>query len=121
MGWRRHRVAGDLGRRRRRPVPQGHADRHSVPALHAATEPLSGGRDLRPSRLAFLFYWLEKWSRSWQRLILDPTFTADNETDDDEAARIKKELAPDVANLVRRNDPDVLAVHDQRIATSHRT
>ena len=46
----------------------------------------------------------------------DPTFTADNELSTDEANEIKLDRAPVVGRLVRRHDPDVLAVHDARQA-----
>ena len=47
--------------------------------------------------------------------VADPTFTASNEVDDEEAAEIKNDFAPAVERLVEREDPDVLAVHDRRI------
>jgi predicted phosphodiesterase len=46
----------------------------------------------------------------------DPTFTATNEIDSDEAAEIRLGEAPAVAALVAREQPDVLAVHDTRVA-----
>jgi Icc-related predicted phosphoesterase len=49
--------------------------------------------------------------------VADPTFTASNEIDDDEAAATKGDFAPSVERLVRRERPDVLAVHDRRLAT----
>jgi predicted phosphodiesterase len=42
----------------------------------------------------------------------DPAFTASNQTSTDEAAEIKRQLAPDVAARVDELRPDVLAVHD---------
>lgn len=42
----------------------------------------------------------------------DPTYTADNRLTTAEANEIKRRRAPSVAAAVRRNDPDVLAVHD---------
>jgi predicted phosphodiesterase len=48
--------------------------------------------------------------------VADPTFTATNEIDDDEAGAIKADYTDDVARMVRREKPDVLAVHDERIA-----
>jgi 3',5'-cyclic AMP phosphodiesterase CpdA len=48
--------------------------------------------------------------------VADPTFTATNEIDDEEAAEIKADYADDVARMTRRERPDVLAVHDERIA-----
>jgi predicted phosphodiesterase len=48
--------------------------------------------------------------------VADPTFTASNEIDDEEAEEIKHDFAPSVARLVTSEDPDVLAVHDRRIA-----
>ncbi|HEX5616127.1 MAG TPA: metallophosphoesterase [Acidimicrobiia bacterium] len=49
--------------------------------------------------------------------VADPTFTATNEIDSDEAAAARLDAAPDVARRVRRTRPDVLAVHDARLAT----
>jgi predicted phosphodiesterase len=48
--------------------------------------------------------------------VADPTFTADNETSTEEANDRKVRSAPSVARLVRRTDPDLLAVHDLRQA-----
>jgi predicted phosphodiesterase len=48
----------------------------------------------------------------------DPSFTADNVIDTDAANRMKLDQAPRVASLVRRTEPDVLAVHDVRQADS---
>jgi predicted phosphodiesterase len=44
--------------------------------------------------------------------VADPTFTATNETSTDAANDVKREKAPAVAAVVRRLEPDVLAVHD---------
>jgi len=44
--------------------------------------------------------------------IADPVFTATNEIDTDDAARVKRSLAPTVAALVEKESPDLLAVHD---------
>ncbi len=49
--------------------------------------------------------------------IADPTFTATNETSTSEANETKFALAPEVADLIDRNDPDVVAVHDVRQAS----
>jgi predicted phosphodiesterase len=46
----------------------------------------------------------------------DPTFTADNQVSTEEANRRKDELSPGVLALVRRDEPDLLAVHDLRQA-----
>ena len=46
----------------------------------------------------------------------DPTFTASNRIDADEARAEKEAAAPEVANLVRTLRPDVLAVHDTALA-----
>lgn len=46
----------------------------------------------------------------------DPTFTADNEVSTDDARAVKLDAAGEVDRLVRREDPDVLAVHDLRQA-----
>jgi Icc-related predicted phosphoesterase len=48
--------------------------------------------------------------------IADPTFTADNVTGSGEEARIKAALRRHVSTVARRLRPDLLAVHDQRIA-----
>jgi predicted phosphodiesterase len=48
--------------------------------------------------------------------VADPTFTASNEISTDEANAARDRSAPRVARLVRREDPDVLAVHDLRQA-----
>ena len=48
--------------------------------------------------------------------VADPTFTADNKIKGKEEAEIKLAFAPQVARLTRELDPDVLAVHDHRIA-----
>jgi predicted phosphodiesterase len=48
--------------------------------------------------------------------VADPTFTADNEVSTDEANEMKLDTAPVVGRLVRRHDPDVLAIHDTRQA-----
>jgi predicted phosphodiesterase len=42
----------------------------------------------------------------------DPTFTASNELSTAAAAEVKQEAAADVAELLERETPDVLAVHD---------
>lgn len=47
----------------------------------------------------------------------DPTFTADNELSTEDANAIKLDAASSVARLVRRHDPDLLAVHDVRQAS----
>lgn len=47
----------------------------------------------------------------------DPTFTATNETSTDEGNERREEEAPEVAAAVERLDPDVLAVHDERLAS----
>lgn len=44
--------------------------------------------------------------------VADPTFTADNVVSTEEARAEKLSQAAEVARLVRREDPDVLAVHD---------
>jgi predicted phosphodiesterase len=44
--------------------------------------------------------------------IADPTFTATNETDSDEATATKRSAAAAVAAAVTEHEPDVLAVHD---------
>ena len=49
--------------------------------------------------------------------IADPTYTASNEIDSEEAAMQRLEAAPEVARLVQRVRPDVLAVHDPRLAS----
>ena len=49
--------------------------------------------------------------------IPDPTFTATNEVATQEANEEKLTLAPEVAELVARTDPGVLAVHDARQAS----
>lgn len=46
----------------------------------------------------------------------DPTFTASNEVDDDEADRLVDEAAVTTAELVVEEQPDVLAVHSPRQA-----
>jgi predicted phosphodiesterase len=46
----------------------------------------------------------------------DPTFTADNEVSTEEANERKEDLSPGVVALVRRDEPDLLAVHDLRQA-----
>nr|MDQ3570952.1 metallophosphoesterase family protein [Actinomycetota bacterium] len=46
----------------------------------------------------------------------DPTFTATNEVDSEEAAATRVREAPRVAAEVARQRPDVLAVHDRRLA-----
>lgn len=46
----------------------------------------------------------------------DPTFTATNELTTEEANELKVEEAADVAEQVERERPDVLAVHDARMA-----
>lgn len=48
--------------------------------------------------------------------IADPTFTAEGDVSTDEANEAKHRAAPSVARAVRRDDPDVLAVHDLRQA-----
>ncbi|MGH9182340.1 MAG: metallophosphoesterase family protein [Acidimicrobiales bacterium] len=48
--------------------------------------------------------------------VADPTFTADNLTSTAEATAIKRRRGPEVAALVRRERPDVLAVHDPVLA-----
>jgi len=50
--------------------------------------------------------------------VADPTFTASNEIDSDKAAAVKDADSARVARLVRRHDPDVLAVHDRRLAAA---
>lgn len=47
----------------------------------------------------------------------DPTFTADNEVDANEAAMLKRRQAAEVTRLVDAEKPDVLAVHDPLLAT----
>lgn len=46
----------------------------------------------------------------------DPTFTASNETSTEEGNEIRTAQAADVAERVRNHLPDVLAVHDSRLA-----
>lgn len=46
----------------------------------------------------------------------DPTFTADNELSTRDANEVKLGAAPGVGRIVRRMDPDVVAVHDIRQA-----
>ncbi|MDQ3575242.1 MAG: metallophosphoesterase family protein [Actinomycetota bacterium] len=46
----------------------------------------------------------------------DPTFTATNEVDSEEAAATRVREAPRVAAEVAQQRPDVLAVHDRRLA-----
>lgn len=46
----------------------------------------------------------------------DPTFTADNVTSTEEANQRKEDLGSGVLSLVRRDEPDLLAVHDLRQA-----
>jgi predicted phosphodiesterase len=46
----------------------------------------------------------------------DPTFTASNETSTEEANEIRSAEADEVAERVRNHLPDVLAVHDVRLA-----
>jgi predicted phosphodiesterase len=46
----------------------------------------------------------------------DPTFTADNKTSAKEAAATKRDVQPLIASMVRRDRPDVLAVHDPLLA-----
>lgn len=48
--------------------------------------------------------------------VADPTFTASNEIDSEEAAMRRLEEAPEIGRLARRLRPDVLAVHDTRLA-----
>ncbi|MGH9004743.1 MAG: metallophosphoesterase family protein, partial [Acidimicrobiia bacterium] len=48
--------------------------------------------------------------------IADPTFTATNELDSDEAAAAKRSAAPEVTEAVTTHEPDVLAVHDPVMA-----
>jgi predicted phosphodiesterase len=47
----------------------------------------------------------------------DPTFTADNETTTEEGNLLREERASRVALAVEEENPDVLAVHDARLAT----
>jgi predicted phosphodiesterase len=47
----------------------------------------------------------------------DPTFTADNQTTTEEGNLLREERASRVALAVEELDPDVLAVHDARLAT----
>jgi predicted phosphodiesterase len=47
----------------------------------------------------------------------DPTFTAANQTSTEEGNELRAEAARDVADLVTQDGPDVLAVHDSRLAT----
>ena len=49
--------------------------------------------------------------------VADPTFTATNEIDSDEAADLRLGEAPEIGRLVERARPDVLAVHDPRLAS----
>lgn len=46
----------------------------------------------------------------------DPTFTASNGTSTEEGNAIRLQEAPRVAEAVRTHQPDLLAVHDQRLA-----
>ncbi len=46
----------------------------------------------------------------------DPTFTANNETSTEEGNEARDEESPEVAAAVEELEPDVLAVHDGRIA-----
>lgn len=46
----------------------------------------------------------------------DPTFTADSQTSTDEGNEIRLQEAEEVADFVRARSPDVLAVHDARLA-----
>ncbi len=48
----------------------------------------------------------------------DPTYTADNVVTTAEANQMKLDRAPQVARLVARTRPDVLAVHDRRQASA---
>ncbi|MET0726711.1 MAG: metallophosphoesterase family protein [Acidimicrobiales bacterium] len=48
--------------------------------------------------------------------VADPTFTASNEVSTEEANETKVATARSVGRLARREDPDVLAVHDARQA-----
>ena len=48
--------------------------------------------------------------------VADPTFTASGDTDTDEANEEKRAATRAVGRLVRRTDPDVLALHDHRMA-----
>ena len=48
--------------------------------------------------------------------IADPTFTATNEINAEEAAATRSREAPGVADKVAERRPDVLAVHDRRLA-----
>jgi predicted phosphodiesterase len=50
--------------------------------------------------------------------VADPTFTATNETDSEEATARREAAAPRVGRLVERRRPDVLAVHDRTLATT---
>lgn len=47
----------------------------------------------------------------------DPTYTPDEEVDGSEKAAARLEEAPEVAAAVEENDPDVLLVHDPRLAS----
>jgi predicted phosphodiesterase len=47
----------------------------------------------------------------------DPSFTASNETTTEEGNLLREERASRVALAVQEEDPDVLAVHDARLAT----
>ena len=46
----------------------------------------------------------------------DPTFTATNETSTEEGNQLRTDAALEVAQLVDEEEPDVLAVHDERLA-----
>lgn len=48
--------------------------------------------------------------------VADPTFTATNKIDAEEAAAVRSREAPGVAVKVAERRPDVLAVHDRRLA-----
>lgn len=47
----------------------------------------------------------------------DPTFTTDSSVTQEEKEEIRLEQAPEVAALVEQTDPDILAVHDERLAS----
>ena len=46
----------------------------------------------------------------------DPTFTADNKVSSEEAGDVKRQAAPGVVRLAAAQRPDVVAVHDARLA-----
>jgi predicted phosphodiesterase len=48
--------------------------------------------------------------------VADPTFTADNKVSSEEAGEVKRRAAPGVVRLAAEQRPDVVAVHDARLA-----